>query len=266
MKTNGLIIGITSIIIGIVVVMAVMIPIIDSSTKEQTVITNTDTYCYYDKVDSFTLTNGYLNDTLLADIVGSQPLGYGLVVTDKFVAINYKSNDAFTLWSVLTDTGLNRQVNVTVENYAYTLTAVSDNSVVDSGVLEFAYIPSVTGDFGIIGDNAFTLNKSDNIVFVTNGSSDFGVSVGTVNNMNTIFKYQGGSEVTDFVPTINYVLSDDSNGIEISRTTGASIIAPIDSIVTVQSEGTVYDIIGILPVFVVVGLVFSVFYLFYFRR
>lgn len=265
MKSSNLIMGIASVIIGIVVITTVMIPVVNSASQINVTYNNDEYVATFDKLDTFTLSSGAINDMQVATILESMEIAYGLVVTDCFIAVVYLNSGGtyYGNWNVFLKNGSMDQYNVSVVNNAYSIINISTEDVIETGTLTYAYVLSVGGEYGLI-DGSFRLNESSEIVYFTKSGADHGVSYGTVNNMTTSFKYVNSETVEDFIPTINYTVVPRSHAIEVSS--NETIIAPISSSYIEYGEGAVYSIVAILPLLAVIGLLIGGTFVLFVRR
>lgn len=263
MKIPTLIIGI---VVAIIVVASVLVPAINDASWKETTAQNDTGYFRMEWSKDFDLTTGYINETALTDIEGTDDT-MAIVLTDKFIAIAYASGGTFQAWSVMTPTVSGGQTTVStvtsveVDGGAYTITA--NDEALETGTITWGLIMDDEGSMirvGSVSDSA-KVNTSSIIVSYATTSSDYGVSYGTLNSNVQCFKCISRAVDTTFTPVIVSSAITDTTAYSITnKTSGANpqyTIAPYECVYSEKRTDGYIPILAAIPLMVIAAILLA---------
>ena len=244
----------SKIVLGAVVIILLgsfLMPIIEDSLDYPVDYDNEDGQKEFVLTDTFSLSTGTVNDADLSTLTPD----FGLVVTDKFIAIAYSGGSSWGAWSYLTADGQNLQGSLTVVDGAYTIN--STNPV--SGTIEWALIPAINGTYSFYGSGAsFVATMSDTVYSVATSSANYGVTSGSISDQTTAFKRVSGESVPTYVAELTYSAIEDTNAFRVEGKTSdnvAYVIAPVDVVVMEEFNGSA--LLFAIPVILILAVLMA---------
>ena len=291
MENKNLLNLIITLIVGIIITGAVLIPVVnDASQKfESTEKNQENVSVYMDKVTEFTLYQDhtdytvYLNGEAM-DLVG----GTTIMVSDKVmvnatvVSSSVTTKPTMSIWAPGINTatvgggGLTSDITVQLENGIISLTYGSPETTVTFDV-EYAYLSAAeSGDYALV-DAAYVtaaqVNKGDTVtLFAMKGwwsTSYPPVQIIANDGIVTVEgkSYASNDTTTGTDVTINVEFTTEKyDNLTITTISENTLSAIIPATYTAYVNTSISDIMSIIPILVIVGLIVSIVGMFVTRR